>query len=75
MKLIEYLANKKATMLADKIGCSPVLISQWKSGVRPVPADKCVSIEKATEGDVTRKDLRPDDWHLIWPELESKKAA
>jgi hypothetical protein len=24
---------------------------------------------------VTRRDLRPDDWHLIWPELADKDAA
>ena len=29
----------------------------------------CVSIEKATDGSVTRRDLRPDDWFLIWPEI------
>ena len=27
-------------------------------------------IEKLTNGAVTRKDLRPDDWHEIWPELK-----
>ena len=26
-------------------------------------------IERATEGAVTRQQLRPDDWPLIWPEL------
>ena len=29
----------------------------------------CVAIERATNGAVTRRDLRPNDWHLIWPEL------
>lgn len=33
-------------------------------------AELCVSIEQATDGAVTRKDLRPDDWQKIWPELE-----
>ncbi|EPI3744643.1 transcriptional regulator, partial [Neisseria gonorrhoeae] len=28
-----------------------------------------MQIEKLTGGAVNRKDLRPDDWHLIWPEL------
>lgn len=26
-------------------------------------------LELNTGGKVTRKELRPDDWHLIWPEL------
>jgi len=30
---------------------------------------ECVAIERATGGVVTRKDLRPDDWWKIWPEL------
>lgn len=37
----------------------------------------CVSIERETHGQVTRKDLRPDDWQDIWPELaisEQKQA-
>lgn len=32
-------------------------------------AQLCVDIERATHGAVTRRDLRPDDWHRIWPEL------
>jgi len=34
----------------------------------------CVSIERETSGEVTRKDLR-SDWREIWPELRLKKAA
>jgi DNA-binding transcriptional regulator YdaS (Cro superfamily) len=29
----------------------------------------CVSIERESSGAVTRRDLRPDDWREIWPEL------
>lgn len=29
----------------------------------------CVLIELKSSGEVTRKDLRPDDWPEIWPEL------
>lgn len=35
----------------------------------------CVAIERATNGQVTRKDLRPDDWRLIWPELVDQEAS
>jgi len=27
------------------------------------------AIERATNGQVTRRDLRPHDWRNIWPEL------
>lgn len=29
----------------------------------------CLAIERATGGQVTRQDLRPDDYWLIWPDL------
>ncbi len=29
----------------------------------------CADIERESGGVVTRMDLRPDDWHRIWPEL------
>lgn len=48
------------------------LVSQWKTGVRPVPLDRAVAIETATAGAVTRIDLRPDDWWRVWPELAEK---
>lgn len=28
-----------------------------------------------TGGAVSRKELRPDDWHRIWPELAAAGAA
>ena len=50
-------------------------ISPWVSGKRPFPAEHCVSIEKGTKGAVTRKDLRPNDWQAIWPELAKKNKV
>lgn len=55
--------------LARKLGVSPSAIQQWRTGLRPIPIQYCSAIEKATGGLVTRKDLRPDDWKTIWPEL------
>lgn len=31
--------------------------------------DLAVGIERESGREVTRRDLRPDDWHRIWPEL------
>jgi len=76
MNLTQYISKiETAASLARKLGISPVLISQWKAGVRPVPTERCADIELATDGKVTRKDLRPDDWARIWPELTNKEAA
>ncbi|NYT78802.1 helix-turn-helix domain-containing protein [Alcaligenaceae bacterium] len=58
-----------ATNLAKQLGVSPVTINQWALKQRPVPIIRCVQIEELTNGAVTRKQLRPDDWSQIWPEL------
>lgn len=55
--------------LARLLGVTPPVVSEWIKKSRPIPADKCVSIEKITNGLVSRRDLRPDDWQRIWPEL------
>lgn len=71
MDLSNYLTSKKITQasFAVRLGVSQGLIYQWLTGRRPVAVDKCVAIERATDGEVGRRDLRPLDWHLIWPEL------
>lgn len=69
MTLNEYLQTHRATELAKEIGCTSTEISHWRNGVREVPIRRCLPIETATHGEVTRKDLRPDDWAEFWPEL------
>ncbi len=34
-----------------------------------MPAEYCAGIERGTSGAFPRRDLRPDDWGDIWPEL------
>ena len=70
MKLSDYLTGHGSqTDLARAISAQPQLVWQWSKGVRKIPVERCVAIERATNGAVTRKDLRPDDWEEIWPEL------
>ena len=38
-------------------------------GYRPAAPDLSVRIERESGAEVTRRDLRPDDWGDIWPEL------
>lgn len=68
MKLIEYLeAGVRATELARSLGMEySALVSQWAHGVRRVPAERCPDIERATGGQVTCEELRPDiDWAVL----------
>lgn len=44
--------------LAAALGVEPMTISHWKR--RGIPADRCLEIERATGGEVTRADLRPE---------------
>lgn len=59
--------------LSKALAVTPVTVSQWVrpqgANGRPVPPKQCVRIEQLTKGQVTRRDLRPDDWSEIWPEL------
>lgn len=55
--------------LARSLGVTPQAVCFWRDAKRGVPVEKCAAIEAATSGAVTRQSLRPDDWHLIWPEL------
>ncbi len=38
-------------------------------GVRPCAAELAVAIEQQSGGAVTRRDVCPDNWRKIWPEL------
>lgn len=53
--------------LAAAIKVPPVSISNWAARKRPVPLPHVLPIERATQGRVTRRELRPDDWHVYWP--------
>lgn len=61
------LAESQAK-LATAIGVTQQTISNWlKGGV--IKAEHCSAIERLTQCAVTRRQLRPDDWRDIWPEL------
>ncbi|EEI47929.1 MAG TPA: transcriptional regulator [Proteus vulgaris] len=70
-KYIDSLEWGGAKELADQLGVSKSFLSQMASGVSAISPKRCVEIEIATNGAVTRRDLRPDDWYKIWPELET----
>jgi DNA-binding transcriptional regulator YdaS (Cro superfamily) len=61
--------------LATALGITKAAVWQWKEEGRQVPIQHCSAIERETGGKVTRQELRPDDWHLIWPELAKGKPT
>lgn len=77
MDLKTYLSSLErggASKLAEAIGVSSSFLSQMAAGSSAISPARCVSIEKATSGTVSRRDLRPDDWQDIWPELINQPA-
>lgn len=68
MMLKAYTSDKrgKTAGLAKKLGVPAALVSQWATGARQIPAERCPEIEKATLGVVRCEDLRPDiDWAYL----------
>lgn len=63
MRLKHWLAAKRGrtTWLAKQLGVLHPQISKYAHGTK-VPAERAVEIERATEGAVSRSDLRPDLW-------------
>lgn len=57
-RALEYFDNQ--TAFAKAIGVCQSMVSQWLRNTRPVSPKKCRLIEAATNGEVTREDLRPD---------------
>lgn len=57
------------TKLAALLGVGQSVVSNWRSRGGDVPIQHCAAIEALTDGAVRRWDLRPEDWHRIWPEL------
>ena len=65
--------NGSPSALAAKLGAKVVRqnVEYWLASGR-IPAEHCPAIERVMVDmgvDVTRRHLRPHDWHLIWPEL------
>jgi DNA-binding transcriptional regulator YdaS (Cro superfamily) len=75
--ITSYLSSAGITQLefAKRIGVSQSMVYQMIVGIRPVSEKTCVRIETATNGAVSRRDLRPNDWAEIWPELATQQEA
>lgn len=71
MKLTDYLEKNTQTALADKLGVTQGLISQWIKDKTKITAERAIQIETATEGKVARQDLRPD----IFGQPQTTEAA
>lgn len=81
MNLHDYFQSPgslSVSALAERIGVkSDAQVRQWQHGYagRMPSPENCLAIERATGEAVTRADLRPDDYWLIWPDLSAPAKA
>lgn len=76
MDLKTYLAGGRgrATSLAKAIGAHASDVSSWAAGKRPIPIPFGLPIEKATKGQVTRREMFDDEVIArVWPDLLRKR--
>ncbi|PSJ23595.1 hypothetical protein CVH10_01685 [Halomonas sp. ND22Bw] len=50
-------------------GTTRAYLKQIAYGHKPASPEIAVRVEVASDGAATRKSLRPNDWHVLWPEL------
>lgn len=66
MDLKTYLQQHKQIDLARACGVTQGAVHQWASGLTRVAVERCIQIEKVTEGAVRCEELRPDvDWAYL----------
>lgn len=54
---------------AREVGTSVGHLTNFSYGYTVLKPAVCVAVERKSGGEVTRQELRADDWRDIWPEL------
>ena len=78
MELRKYLfdlAPIERNEFAESVGTTARHLVNVAYGYKSLDEKVCVAIEQKTDKAVTRRELRPTDWHLIWPELAEQVPA
>lgn len=68
-RAVQSVPGKTKRALAEACGVKPQAVSQWFACGK-APPGRCLAIEQATGGEVTRYELRPD----VFGESESAAA-
>lgn len=71
IKLKTWLSAERGrgAALAAALRVPPSFVTKMGNGEKPIPVHHMAAIESFTGGAVTRKEMFPTGWHLIWPEL------
>lgn len=74
-ELMRPLSSEERAALASKVGTTFLHLRNIAFSGKSCGIQLAVALEAATDGAVRRWDLRPDDWHGIWPELIGAEGA
>lgn len=71
------LTPEKREVFAKRCGTTRKHLQNCAYGYRSLATDVAVAIERESEGQVSRKEMFPDNWKDHWPELmtTAEKAA
>jgi|GEM_PF-1991668 len=78
MKLIDYRKRVKPNEWAEfalAVGTTVGHLNNVAYGLRIASAALARRIADVSKGDVAVWETRPEDWHLIWPELIGAEGA
>lgn len=74
--MAKHLTPEDRRRLADIVGVHEATLYQAVTGKgRGFSPAECVRIERESNHELRRWDLRPNDWHLIWPELVGVRGS
>ncbi len=70
------LKNSDMTMsdIAKKLKVTKQAVQRWSSAGEYVPAKHCLDIEEIFRGEITRQQMRPNDWQKYWRALPWDKV-
>lgn len=74
MELLKtWLAGERGRSvgLARHLGVPASFVARMATGDKPIPVEHGASIEAFTGGVVTRRQMFPNDWQRVWPEIAS----
>ncbi len=74
IKIIEALGGPAA--VSGRLGIKAPSVHGWMTGKHGIPDSRLIELGADIEatGLYTRKQLRPNDWQQIWPELAAAAA-
>ena len=69
------MTKPERVIFAKKVGTTVGHLKNCAYGYAKYSPEVCLAIERKTHKQITRGQLRPDDGHLIWPDVKEQKPS